>query len=155
MITFDPPVLICPLSNVAPGSIIRVAGRIGFCGQSPEDPQQNLMLIYTESPRFRFRIPDQSITVLNFGSDLVIRPNLPSFQFEHVPAGQDSTSELLIVDGAPKIVMHAEGGSTRMLDLNSGKTGPAARNIASAFTIWEVGIELSFGRFFPLMSLSE
>jgi len=105
-----------------------------------------------EPQKFAHSLPDQSMSFVSFGSDLIVRPKFESFEAQVAP-GRGSATELLFQNGVPQIVFHPQDRSTRLLDLNSGIVASGGLNIAPAFTEWAIGVRTAAGKFVPLISI--
>jgi hypothetical protein len=154
MIEFDPPMSIVSMSDVLPGSIVRRAGRFGFCAVSADDHEAGRKLFITYdsgASTFRQYIDDGS-ELLNFGAKLIIDPDQNSFEFLQPDA--DATNHLFLVDGVAHIGLRF-GNLFEMLDLNSGKLSQVNERLTlSRFSKWSVGVRRSSGDYLPLIQIS-
>jgi hypothetical protein len=154
IITFEPILSVGTLSQVEPGSIVRLESAIGFVAINPADPGRNRMFIHLagDTQKFTHSLPDQSTSVVSFGTELIVQPKLETFEAQFAP-GRGSASELLIQNGVPQIVFHLQDRSTRLLDLNSGVALSGGFNIAAAFKEWAIGVPTARGKFISLIKI--
>jgi hypothetical protein len=154
MITLDPPMAVRLLSEVKPGSLVELGGARGFCAFNPSDPSKTRIMVMYDAKRGAFRYSMTPVTVLDFGADLIINPNLKSVLEDLLPSGE-ATTELLLLGDSPKIVLRIDvGDSARLLDLKTGQLEPLPRGATmTAFKQWTVCIDTKAGRLLPLLDV--
>ncbi len=118
MMKLDPPIVIRPLSEVAPGSLVQLGRERGFCAFSRRDPSQKLLVMY-DPERLEFHLRLTPVAVLDMGSNLVIAPNLQSL-VENLEPSSEATTELLLRGDSPKLVFRGGDIGPRLLDLKTG-----------------------------------
>ncbi len=154
MITFEPIVSVATLSQIDPGSIVRIESAIGIVAINPADPGQNRMFIHLadDPQKFMHSVPDQATSVVSFGAELIVRPKFDSFE-AHIAPGRGATTELFVANGAAQIVFHLQDRSTRQLDLKTGNVLSGGQNVSPAFKEWAIGVPTARGKFVPLISI--
>jgi hypothetical protein len=154
MITFEPAISITTLSLCAPGALVQLGDALGFVATSANDPDQTLLFVHLDaSSRFVHHVPDQSASVISYGTELVIRPAFRTFSPEFFP-GRDSKSQLILSNGSPHIVVHLPQWQTRLLNLSTGLYGGSSNSLESAFRDWEIGVRNVDRTFVPLITVA-
>jgi hypothetical protein len=121
MVHFDPPVSIRLLTDVEPGSFVRWGEQgqhVGICVIATNDPSLRKAFVRYDSEARRFNWEyAEGVTVVSYGSDLVVKPDIGSFSPE-LTAQADGT--LYTLDGLPHLLV-AVGNALRFLNLASGE----------------------------------
>jgi hypothetical protein len=152
MSTLDPPVVIRPLSDVAPGSLVQLEGLRGFCAFNPRGPGQTRVMVNYDAERGAFRYLVTPAGVLDFGTNLLIVPDPSSLV--SIDPNLEASTELLLVGDAAKIQFQLEAGDARQVDLKSGVIEPLTHDLVAAFRAWTVGVNTASGGFLPLLKIA-
>lgn len=155
MNTLDPPIAVRPLSDVAPGSLVQLAGgERGFCTADPRNASNKFVVRYRrERSEFRYALVMDS--VLDFGNGLIIAPDIASLVGNLLP-GSEGTSQLLLTDDAPRIVFRMGDGDETPHLLNLKTTGIESLRQAAgviAFRRWSVGVNTTTSGYLQLLEV--
>jgi hypothetical protein len=155
MHTLDPIIAVRSLGAVSPGALVQLTGgERGFCTADPRNPANKFVVRYRREPSdFRYALVMES--VLDFGHDLIIAPEIGSL-VENLLPGRDGTSQLLLTDDAPRVVFRMGDGdeTPHLLNLKTGEIESLRRAAGViAFARWSVGGKTVAGGFLPLLEV--
>jgi hypothetical protein len=154
MISCEPSVSISALVTATPGSLVRFEGAFGFVVVSENDPAPNpvrrIATYNRTTHRFERAMPE-GVEVFDFGSTLVLEPDLESVSEGELPS-EESGSEALLVGKEFNVVVHLSRTQFRLLELSTGVL--KALNpppLLKAFKRWSIGVRDARGRYTPLI----
>jgi hypothetical protein len=155
MIHFDPKVLIRPLSDVEPGSLVRWGDRgqhVGFCILSAGDPNLRKAFAFYDSETHRFNWQHADVpTVVDYGPDVIVRPDVETFAPE-LTAQADGT--LYTLDGVPHLIVPV-GNNTRFLNLSTGELqSRQSWPMMGGYWTWVAGVRGGANGFTELLSIA-
>jgi len=160
MVTFDPPVSVTPLSGVDPGSIVRwkeaATWRVGFTVISNGDPNRRaIAAYYPGAHHFGWHHREGDLTVLSYGRDIIVRPDVESFAPDLTVTAGDVT--LYTLEGAPTLIVMAGNDHSDMRFLNVETGNIESRRswpLMSGYRTWSAGVCLRDGTFVEVLSVS-
>jgi hypothetical protein len=110
------------------------------------------MVMYDpERASFLHRV--EPATVIDFGVDWIIVPNLSSAAENLLPSSEAS-SELWLLGDSPSIVFRSGENGPRLFDLKTGTMEPLQRGAGmTAFRSWTVGVNTAAAGFMTLLQI--
>ena len=151
MVTFDPPVSIMPLANVAPGSIVQWdpgAVNTGFCVIDSQSIK-SMVSFDQQSQRFHYRYRENP-TVIGYGN-LIVRPEPASF-YPDLTLTVDGT--LYILEEEPHLAV-AVGNDFRFLKLSSGEIySRSSWPMMAGFRSWSAGVRRADNKFIEFLRIA-
>ena len=151
----DPIIAVRSPAEVALGSPVQLSGgERGFCTADPRNPSNKFVVRYRRD-RSEFRYALVMDSVLDFGNNLIIAPDIASLVEDLLP-GPDGTSQLLLTDDAPRLVFRMGDGdeTPHLLNLKTGGIESLRRAAGViAFKRWRVGVTAVDGGFLALLEV--
>jgi hypothetical protein len=145
------------LVDVAPGSVVRVDGEIGFVAVNPARPAvQTLVLYQREFQHFVYAAPDAgAVRLLDFGRDLIVEPDVQSIK-EDEAINRDSGPGLFSIENEYHIVAQVGNGDFRLFELSTGTLKSIRRNelLVPIINKWSIGVRNAHGQYIPLIEAS-
>jgi len=159
MVTFDPPVSVKLLSAVDPGSIVRWKEggiwRVGFTVVSNGDPNRKAIAAYYPGAHHFGWHHRENLTVLSYGSEIIVRPDVESFALDLTVTSGDVT--LYTLEGASTLIVMAGNNQSEMRFLNLETGNIESRRgwpLMSGYRTWSAGVCLRDGTFVEVLSVS-
>jgi hypothetical protein len=157
MVHFDPPVSVKLLSETDRGALVRwkegAIWHVGFCVIVNAEPLRKAIAVYEPVAhcfKWHYR---ENLTVVSYGGDVLLRPDIESFASDLAVTAADDT--LYTLEGAPTLMVAVGNNDFRFLNLASGELqSRRAWPMMVGFRSWSAGVSLRDGTFVELLSVS-